>query len=139
MLCSSLCTIKAYRQKTRAAHLVVHWSKSFRLLGPFGNTWTATDCPNVIFEMRDWRGLSWRQFHVRGIQKGIQGRNEAESGGTRNLQTKGRAVSCSLWLVKRFDQAATTFRRECTILRAPLPLDFWLRMNVTYGLESFKP
>ena len=42
-------------------------------------------------------------------------------------------------LEKRFDQAATSLRRGCTTLRAPLPLAFWLRMNVTYGLESFKP
>ena len=36
-------------------------------------------------------------------------------------------------------QAATSLRRGCTTFRAPLPLAFWLRMNVTYDLESFKP
>jgi hypothetical protein len=56
-----------------------------------------------------------------------------------NSKQKSKRLPLRFGLEKSFDQAATSLQRGCTTLRAPFPLDFWLRMKVTYGLDNFKP
>lgn len=78
-------------------------------------------------------------FTRAGYKKGYKAEAKLNHTAHKISKQKKRTVFRSLCLEKRFNQAATSLRRGCPILRTPLPLEFWLRMNATYGLDSFKP